>query len=53
MRNAKEQGKERQEGIKIASELINGLRSFCDGVHIMPVTSHEDTREILEMAGVI
>jgi len=53
MRRAKDQGKEGQEGIKIASELISGLRSICDGVHIMPIGSHENTREILEMAGII
>ena len=50
MQVAKNPGK---EGMKIAAELITGLRSICDGVHIMPIGGHENTREILEMAGII
>lgn len=41
------------EGKKIASELIKDLRNMCGGVNIMPIGNHENTREILEMAGVI
>lgn len=39
-------------GIEIASDLIRELRSLCDGVHIMPVKDHENTKKILEMAGI-
>lgn len=40
-------------GMEIAAELIKELRSMCDGVHIMTLGSHENTRETLELAGVI
>lgn len=39
-------------GMEIASETIKELRSMCDGVHIMPIVSHENTGKILEMAGI-
>ncbi len=39
-------------GMELASELIKELRRFCCGVHIMPLGSHENTKKILEMAGV-
>ena len=39
-------------GLEIASETIKELRSMCDGVHIMPIVSHENTGRILEMAGI-
>ncbi len=38
-------------GIEMAADLIKELRGICDGVHIMPVGTHENTRKILEMAG--
>jgi methylenetetrahydrofolate reductase (NADPH) len=41
------------KGMEIAAELIKELRSMCHGVHIMPIVSHENTRDILEMAGLI
>lgn len=40
-------------GMEIAAELIKELRGMCGGVHIMPIGNHENTREILEMAGMI
>jgi methylenetetrahydrofolate reductase (NADPH) len=39
-------------GLEIASETIQELRCMCDGVHIMPIASHENTGQILEMAGI-
>ncbi len=39
-------------GMEIASELIKELRGMCDGIHIMPIRSHENTGKILEMAGI-
>lgn len=39
-------------GIEIAADLIKELRGVCDGVHIMPIGSHENTRKILGMAGI-
>ncbi len=50
MKNAKDP---RAEGMKIATDIIRELRPMCDGVHIMPVGNHENTRAILEMAGII
>ncbi len=38
-------------GIEMAADMIKELREICDGVHIMPVGTHENTRKILEMAG--
>lgn len=40
-------------GMKIAAGLISELRSLCDGVHIMPIGSHENTAEMLRMAGLV
>lgn len=40
-------------GMEIAAELIKELRGMCGGVHIMPVGNHENTEEILEMAGMV
>lgn len=39
-------------GIEMAAQLIEKLRSICDGVHIMPIGTHRNTREMLEMAGI-
>jgi len=49
MKNAKNP---ETRGIEIAAELISELRSLCDGIHIMPLGSHENTAKILEMAGI-
>jgi 5,10-methylenetetrahydrofolate reductase len=38
-------------GIEMAADMINELRGICDGVHIMPVGTHVNTRKILERAG--
>ncbi|MDD5616040.1 MAG: methylenetetrahydrofolate reductase [Candidatus Methanoperedens sp.] len=38
-------------GIEMAADLIRELRGICGGVHIMPIGTHENTRKILEMAG--
>lgn len=40
-------------GMEIAAELIKELRDKCDGIHIMPIGSHENTMTILETAGII
>ncbi len=39
------------QGLKIASELIEELKEMCGGIHIMPIGTNENTRAILEMAG--
>jgi methylenetetrahydrofolate reductase (NADPH) len=39
------------EGMKIAAGIIRELRTMCDGVHIMPIGNHENTKSLLEMAG--
>lgn len=41
------------EGIRIAAGIIEELRTLCDGVHIMPVGNHENTKALLEKAGLI
>ncbi|MFA4936159.1 MAG: methylenetetrahydrofolate reductase [Candidatus Methanoperedens sp.] len=40
-------------GMEIAADLIRELHGKCDGIHIMPIGSHENTANILEMAGII
>lgn len=40
------------EGIEIAAELIRKMQDLCDGVHIMPIKDHENTKKILKMAGI-
>ncbi len=39
-------------GLELAADLIKELREICDGVHIMPIGSHENIGKILEMAGI-
>ncbi len=39
-------------GLEMAADMIRELHDVCDGVHIMPIGSHENTRKILEMAGI-
>ena len=38
-------------GIEMAADLIKELRGICDGVHIMPIGTHENTTKMMEMAG--
>ena len=39
------------EGIEIAAEIIRHLKKKGDGVHMMPIGSHENTPLILKKAG--
>ena len=41
------------QGMEIAAQIIKEIRPLCDGVHIMPVGNHENTKTILEMAELI
>jgi 5,10-methylenetetrahydrofolate reductase len=41
------------QGMEIAAQIIKEIRPMCDGVHIMPVGNHENTKTILEMAELI
>lgn len=41
------------KGMEIAARIIREIRPLCDGVHIMPVGNHDNTKTILEMAGLI
>ncbi|NJD53984.1 MAG: methylenetetrahydrofolate reductase [Candidatus Methanoperedens sp.] len=41
------------EGMRITAEIIKKLRTMCDGIHIMPVGNHENTKKLLEMADLI
>jgi 5,10-methylenetetrahydrofolate reductase len=40
-------------GMEIAAGLIKELRGMCGGVHIMPMGSHEKTKEMLGIADMI
>jgi len=41
------------QGMEIAARIIKEIRPICDGVHIMPVGNHENTKTILKMAELI
>ncbi len=46
-------GNSELEGMKIAAEIIRELKPMCDGIHIMQIHDHENTKNILEMGGVL
>ncbi len=52
IRRLKSSGDPGALGLEMAADLIKELRGVCDGVHIMPVGTHENTRKILDMAGI-
>ncbi|MCK4938251.1 MAG: methylenetetrahydrofolate reductase [Methanosarcinales archaeon] len=39
------------EGLEIAAETIANIRPNCQGIHIMPIGGHGNTRRLLEMCG--
>jgi methylenetetrahydrofolate reductase (NADPH) len=39
------------EGMRIAAETIGDIRANCQGIHIMPIGGHGNTRRLLEMCG--
>jgi 5,10-methylenetetrahydrofolate reductase len=41
------------QGMEIAARIIKEIRPLCDGIHIMPVGNHENTKTILKMAELI
>jgi len=41
------------QGMEIAVQIIEEIRPLCDGIHIMPVGNHENTKTILEMADLL
>jgi 5,10-methylenetetrahydrofolate reductase len=41
------------QGMEIAARIIKEIRPMCDGVHIMPVGNHENTKMILELADLL
>ncbi len=43
--------KPRRLGLELAAEMINDLKSFCDGVHIMTVGKEQLIPELMEIAG--
>jgi methylenetetrahydrofolate reductase (NADPH) len=53
MREMKDSKDHEAQGMKIAARIIKEIRPLCDGVHIMPVGNHENTKMILEMADLL
>jgi 5,10-methylenetetrahydrofolate reductase len=41
------------QGMEIAARIIKEIQPVCDGIHIMPVGNHENTKTILEMADLL
>ncbi len=39
------------EGMRIAAETIADIRTNCQGIHVMPIGGHGNTRLLLEMCG--
>jgi len=52
-REMKESKNPEAQGMEIAARIIKEIRPMCDGVHIMPVGNHENTKTILEMADLL
>jgi methylenetetrahydrofolate reductase (NADPH) len=53
MREMKDSKDHEAQGMKIAARIIKEISPLCDGVHIMPVGNHENTKMILEMADLL
>ncbi len=41
-----------EEGMSICAEAIGELNKLCRGIHIMPIGKHDNTANILKMAGI-
>ena len=41
-----------EEGMSICAEAIEELSKLCSGIHIMPIGKHDNTANILKMAGI-
>lgn len=53
VRKMKESKDPEAQGMEIAARIIKEIRPLCDGVHIMPIGNHENTKTILKMAELI
>jgi len=53
VREMKESKDPETQGMEIAARIIKEIRPLCDGVHIMPVGNHENTKTILKMADLL
>jgi 5,10-methylenetetrahydrofolate reductase len=53
MREMKDSKDPEAQGMEIAAQIIKEIRPMCDGVHIMPVGNHENTKTILKMADLL
>ncbi|MCJ7617428.1 MAG: methylenetetrahydrofolate reductase, partial [Desulfobacterales bacterium] len=53
MREIKDSKDHEAQGMEIAARIIKEIRPMCDGVHIMPIGNHENTKTILKMADLL
>ena len=53
VRNMNDSKNSEAQGMEIAARIIKEIRPMCDGIHIMPVGNHDNTKTILEMADLI
>lgn len=53
MREMKDSKDPEAQGMEIAARIIKEIRPMCDGVHIMPVGNHDNTKTILKMADLL
>ncbi|MCZ7402212.1 MAG: methylenetetrahydrofolate reductase [Candidatus Methanoperedens sp.] len=53
VRKMKDSKNPEAQGMEIAARIIKEIRPLCDGIHIMPVGNHENTKTILEMADLL
>jgi 5,10-methylenetetrahydrofolate reductase len=53
VRKMKDSKDPEDQGMEIAARIIKEIRPLCDGIHIMPVGNHENTKTILKMAELI
>ncbi|MFA4957429.1 MAG: methylenetetrahydrofolate reductase [Candidatus Methanoperedens sp.] len=53
VREMKDSKNPEAQGMEIAARIIKEIRPMCDGIHIMPVGNHGNTKTILKMAELI
>jgi len=53
MREMKDSKDPEAQGMEIAARIIKEIRPLCNGVHIMPVGNHDNTKTILKMADLL
>lgn len=51
LKKDKEKTKAGQTGVEIAAKIINDIKQYCDGIHIMPLGWDDKVPQVLSLAG--